>query len=178
MPQAGIGRPGVLNGGTQDTRIRKRTSRSVLGDALVPLVSEVITQGPDGKLGAIRQTQLAENAIEVLFDGAFGQMQLVGDFFVQLGLRDQVYNLFLPKTELRTKALLSGLREPASGTNSVATILAELVPAAETISKGVDCRKFTIHNGYAPNFRCHLEVPPGGLLRAFNVSISTLFGQK
>jgi len=141
-------------------------------------VSEVVAQRPDGKLRPIRQTQLAEDAIQVLFDGAFCQMQLVGDFFVQLGLRDQVHNLFLPKTELRAEALLSRLREPASRTNSVATILAELVPAAETISKGVDCRKFTIHNGYAPNVRCHREIPPGGLLRAFNVSRSTLFSQK
>src|SRR5689334_18471534 len=53
-----------------------------------------VLDGPYRQFGAVFNFEFAEDTVEILLDGAFGQVQLERDFFIQLGLTDQVRDLF------------------------------------------------------------------------------------
>jgi hypothetical protein len=53
---------------------------------------------PNRQLRSIGNPQFSEYAIQIFFDGPFGQMQLMSDFFVELRLLNELDDLFFPET--------------------------------------------------------------------------------
>ena len=54
-------------------------------------------QRPDRQFGPVRHAELPEDPIQILLNGAFRKVRLVGNLFIQLGLGNQLNHLLLPK---------------------------------------------------------------------------------
>jgi hypothetical protein len=100
-------------------------------------------QRPDSQLRPVRHPELPENAIEIFLNSSFGQMQLVGNFFVQLSLADQCN--YLPLAEAQTRIKIFSLvftGAPAVCTDLTSPTTAEIISATKAATKNVRRRNF------------------------------------
>lgn len=58
-----------------------------------------LCQRPDGELGPIGHAEFLKDRAQIGFDGAFAQVQLKSDLFIQLPFTDEFHELFLSQCE-------------------------------------------------------------------------------
>jgi hypothetical protein len=87
--------------------------------------------------------------MQILLDCSFREVQLVSDFLVQFGSRDQADNLLLSKAEFRVKRLVPSFWTPAGGANPLTALTGEFPAAAETASQ-VRKGRFQFENVHNP----------------------------
>jgi hypothetical protein len=106
-----------------------------------------MAQRPNRQFGPVGYSQFSEYPVQILFYGAFGKVQLVGDLFVQFGLCDEVDYLFFSEAQVRIeRSLAFPFRVPTARTNSVPALTPKIASASEAAS----------NEGNRPEFnRCH-----------------------
>jgi hypothetical protein len=95
----------------------------------------LVGERPNRQLGTIGHSELAKNSIQILLDGAFGEVQFISNLFVELGLGNQVDYLPFPKAEFGVEWSLPRLGAPTTRANSVPPFATELEPASEAVSQ-------------------------------------------
>jgi len=99
-------------------------------------------QRPDRQFGPVRYAELPEDPIQILLNGAFRKVQLVGNLFIQLGLGNQLNHLLLPKAEFGIERFIRRLGASTTGTDPVSGIASELSTASKAASHSVDLPEF------------------------------------
>ena len=84
------------------------------GDAFFDDAGSTVGQRPNCKLRTVRNPELAKDPIQVFLDGAFGEVQLVRNFLIQLGFAHEIHDLLFPEAEVRVKRRLSLLLRPSA----------------------------------------------------------------
>src|SRR5215468_531026 len=78
------------------------------------LVDQAVVDGVEREFEAVRDTELVEDVVEVIFYGLLGDEELLADFLVPEALGDKLDDLFFAVAEeglFATGAGLGGLRE-------------------------------------------------------------------
>ena len=130
-------------------------SRSESGDALVGVWHWGVGQRPDGQLGPIGFPEFAKDPVEVLFDGALGEVQLVRNLFIEFGLRDKTDNLFLAKTEAGVQYFLAdGCALTAARTDTASAFASKIGSTTKTTAQFVSCSEVkSLYHAVLPQYR-------------------------
>ena len=91
--------------------------------------------GPNRQFRAVRGPYLPEDPIQIFLNRAFSEMQLVGNFLVELCLTNQIYHLSLTEAQRGTKRFLDVLGGGAARTNSFAALATEFTSASKAVSQ-------------------------------------------
>ena len=116
-----------------------KTKNSILQHRLAAVYSHGRTrlggEGPHSQFGSIAGPHFAKDPVQVFLDGSFREVQLVGNFLVELGFTDELDNLPLAKAERRIERLLDVLRGGAVRTDSFAALPTEFPSASKAVSQ-------------------------------------------
>ena len=96
--------------------------------------------GPDRQFRPVGNAKLSEDPVQVLLNGTFGQMQLVGDLLILLCFTYEIHDLALAKTEGRIQRPLEFFGFAATGTNPVPSRGLKLLSASKAVSEVVKRR--------------------------------------
>ena len=120
-----------------------------LRDAFVRTRCLIMGQRPNRQLRTIARSELPENAVQILLDRTFGQMQFVRNLLVRFGLRHKLHYLLLPEAQLWVERTAFGLRHPARLTNPAAPVTPKLSTASKTASQRAQLSELNCHR-YTP----------------------------
>ena len=79
---------------------------------ILPLINQSVVDGVEGQLEPVRNPELVENVMEVVFDGLFADEELFPHFLVPVALGDQLDDLLLAVAEqglFAARAVVGGL---------------------------------------------------------------------
>src|SRR5437660_7819398 len=89
-------------------------ARAAQREERLALIYEPMVDGVEGQLEPVRNPELVENVMEVVFDGLFADEELFPDFLVPVALGNQLNDLFLAVAEqglFAARAVVGGLGE-------------------------------------------------------------------
>src|SRR5256712_13047832 len=87
-------------------------ARAAQREERLALIYEPMVDGVEGQLEPVRNPELVENVMEVVFDGLFADEELFPDFLVPIALSDQLDDFLLAVAEqglFAARAAVGGL---------------------------------------------------------------------